>query len=60
MSAAIGGAIASLYGANFLCVVTPAEHLRHPSADDIREGTIASKIAAHCINVLRFKDEWAK
>jgi len=60
ISSAIGGAIAAFYGANFLCVVTPAEHLRHPNVDDIREGVIASKIAAHSVNVLRFKDEWKK
>ncbi len=57
VTSAIGGTIAAFYGANFLCVVTPAEHLRHPNADDIKEGTIASKIAAHCVNVLKFKDE---
>lgn len=57
ISAAIGGALAAFYGANFLCVVTPAEHLRHPSLKDIKEGTIATKIAAQSINLLRFKDE---
>jgi phosphomethylpyrimidine synthase len=60
ITSAIGGAIASLYGADFLCVVTPAEHLRHPTIDDIKDGVIASKIAAHCVNILRFKDEWEK
>ena len=58
ITSAIGGAIASLYGADFLCVVSPAEHLRHPDIEDIKEGTIASKIAAHCVNVLRFKEDW--
>jgi phosphomethylpyrimidine synthase len=57
ISGAIGGAIAALNGADFLCVVTPAEHLRHPSIEDIREGVIASKIAAHCVDLLRFPDE---
>jgi phosphomethylpyrimidine synthase len=57
ITSAIGGAIAAFHGADFLCVVTPAEHLRHPTVDDIKEGVIASRIAAHCINVLRFKDE---
>jgi len=57
---AIGGAVASFYGADFLCVVTPGEHLRHPSVEDIREGVIASKIAAHTVDVLRFKKEWEK
>jgi phosphomethylpyrimidine synthase len=57
ITSAIGGTIAAFYGADFLCVVTPAEHLRHPTVEDIKEGTIASKIAAHCVNVLNFKDE---
>lgn len=60
ITSAIGGAIAALHGADFLCVVTPAEHLRHPTIDDIRNGVIASKIAAHSVDVLRFKDEWEK
>ncbi len=47
ITAAIGGALAAMHGADFLCYVTPAEHLRLPSADDVREGVIASKIAAH-------------
>ena len=58
VTSAIGGAIASFYGADFLCVVTPAEHLRHPTVSDIREGVLASRIAAHSVNVLRFQDEW--
>ncbi len=44
---AIGGAIAASSGADFLCYVTPAEHLRLPDTSDVREGVIASKIAAH-------------
>jgi len=44
---AIGGAIAAASGADFLCYVTPAEHLRLPDVGDVREGVIASKIAAH-------------
>ncbi|MBU2044469.1 MAG: phosphomethylpyrimidine synthase ThiC [Candidatus Omnitrophica bacterium] len=60
ISSAIGGALAAFYGASFLCVVTPAEHLRHPSAEDIKDGVIASKIAAHSVDVLRFKDEWKR
>lgn len=60
ITSAIGAAMASLYGADFLCVVTPAEHLRHPTAEDIKEGVIASKIAAHSVDVLRFKDEWRR
>lgn len=45
---AIGGALAALHGANFLCYVTPAEHLCLPNIDDVREGVIASRIAAQC------------
>lgn len=60
ITSAIGGAIAASHGADFLCVVTPAEHLRHPDINDIREGVIASKIAAHSVDLLRFKDEWEK
>lgn len=47
ITGAIGGAIAAAAGADFLCYVTPAEHLRLPSLDDMREGIIASQIAAH-------------
>jgi phosphomethylpyrimidine synthase len=53
ISAAIGGALAAMAGADFLCYVTPAEHLRLPSADDVREGVIASRIAAHAADVAR-------
>lgn len=45
---AIGGALAAMHGANFLCYVTPAEHLCLPNTDDVREGVIASRIAAQC------------
>ncbi len=48
---AIGGAIAALNGADFLCYVTPSEHLALPTVDDVREGTIASKIAAHAADL---------
>ncbi|MBD3246750.1 MAG: phosphomethylpyrimidine synthase ThiC [Candidatus Omnitrophica bacterium] len=58
IASAIGGAIAAMAGADFLCVVTPAEHLRHPSVEDIRDGVIASRIAAHSVDLLRFPDEW--
>ncbi|ADO82962.1 phosphomethylpyrimidine synthase ThiC [Ilyobacter polytropus] len=47
ITSAIGGAIAASNGADFLCYVTPAEHLRLPTAEDVKEGIIASKIAAH-------------
>ncbi len=47
ITSAIGGALAAMHGADFLCYVTPAEHLRLPSVDDVKEGIIATKIAAH-------------
>ncbi|SDU56785.1 phosphomethylpyrimidine synthase ThiC [Desulfobacula phenolica] len=47
ITSAIGGALAAMHGADFLCYVTPAEHLRLPTADDVKEGIMASKIAAH-------------
>lgn len=51
ITAAIGGALAALAGADFLCYVTPAEHLRLPTPDDVREGVIASRIAAHAADL---------
>ncbi len=53
IAAAIGGALAALNGADFLCYVTPAEHLRLPTPADVREGLIASKIAAHAADVAK-------
>ncbi|MEM2560864.1 MAG: phosphomethylpyrimidine synthase ThiC [Candidatus Bathyarchaeia archaeon] len=50
---AIGGALAGLAGADFLCYVTPAEHLALPSVEDVKEGVIAAKIAAHAANIVR-------
>jgi phosphomethylpyrimidine synthase len=47
ITSAIGGAIAASHGVDFLCYVTPAEHLRLPTLEDMKEGIIASKIAAH-------------
>ncbi len=51
ITAAIGGAIAAASGADFLCYVTPAEHLRLPDAHDVREGLVATKIAAHAADI---------
>lgn len=51
ITSAIGGAIAAQNGANFLCYVTPAEHLRLPDEADVREGIVASKIAAHAADI---------
>ena len=53
ITSAIGGAIAAASGADFLCYVTPAEHLRLPDADDVKEGIIASKIAAHAADIAK-------
>ena len=52
---AIGGAIAAYYGADFLCYVTPSEHLSLPMVEDVKEGLIASKIAAHVADLTRGK-----
>ena len=53
ISAAIGGALASYYGADFLCYVTPSEHLRLPSIQDVKDGLIASRIAAHAADIAK-------
>jgi phosphomethylpyrimidine synthase len=50
---AIGGALAAAAGADFLCYVTPAEHLGLPTLDDVREGLMASKIAAHAADIVK-------
>ncbi len=61
ITSAIGGAIAASSGANFLCYVTPAEHLSLPSLEDVKEGVIASKIAAEAADVARgLPQAWAK
>lgn len=53
ITAAIGGAIAAWQGAAFLCYVTPAEHLALPNVDDVHQGIIASKIAAHAADIAK-------
>ena len=53
ITAAIGGAIAAMNGAAFLCYVTPAEHLALPNVDDVKQGIIASKIAAHAADIAK-------
>ncbi|AEC51012.1 Thiamine biosynthesis protein (thiC) [Pyrococcus sp. NA2] len=58
IAAAIGGAIAALNGADFLCYVTPAEHLGLPTVEHVKEGVIATKIAAHAVNLTRFEDDY--
>ncbi|MEK6796928.1 MAG: phosphomethylpyrimidine synthase ThiC [Spirochaetota bacterium] len=53
ITGAIGGAIAAKTGADFLCYVTPAEHLRLPDLEDVKEGVIAFKIAAHAADIAK-------
>lgn len=53
ITSAIGGAIAGAAGADFLCYVTPSEHLRLPDIEDVREGVIASRIAAHAADIAK-------
>ena len=53
ITGAIGGALAAYFGADFLCYVTPSEHLSLPTVEDVREGVIASRIAAHAADVAR-------
>ncbi len=61
ITAAIGGALSAACGADFLCYVTPAEHLRLPDLDDVREGIVASKIACHAADLakgVRDAEKW--
>ncbi|MBU1120483.1 MAG: phosphomethylpyrimidine synthase ThiC [archaeon] len=61
ITAAIGGALAAFHGADFLCYVTPAEHLSLPSIEDVKEGVIAGRIAAHAADIakgLKGAKEW--
>ncbi len=53
VACAIGGALAAAAGADFLCYVTPAEHLCLPSVEDVREGVVVTKIAAHAADIAR-------
>ena len=53
IACAIGGALAGMAGADFLCYVTPAEHLKLPTPEDVREGIIATRIAAHAADLAR-------
>ncbi len=53
ITSAIGGAIAGAAGADFLCYVTPSEHLRLPDLDDVRDGVIAARIAAHAADIAK-------
>jgi phosphomethylpyrimidine synthase len=55
ITGAIGGALAAVYGADFLCYLTPTEHLGLPGPDDVYEGVMASKIAAHSADIVKLK-----
>jgi len=59
ISGAIGGALAAAAGADFLCYVTPAEHLGLPTLEDVREGVVASKLAAHAADVVKLRGKAA-
>ncbi|MBF0338611.1 MAG: phosphomethylpyrimidine synthase ThiC [Nitrospirae bacterium] len=56
ITSAVGAALSASYGADFLCYVTPAEHLGLPFAEDVREGVIAAKIAAHIGDMVKLSD----
>ncbi|MCX6778315.1 MAG: phosphomethylpyrimidine synthase ThiC [Candidatus Micrarchaeota archaeon] len=58
ITAAIGGTVAAAAGADFLCVVTPSEHLAFPTVEDVRDGVIATKIAAHAADIVKGRGEW--
>jgi len=57
ITSAIGGAVAAMAGADFLCYVTPTEHLGLPRPEDVREGVIAARIAAHAADVARGRED---
>lgn len=57
---AIGGTIAALAGADFLCYVTPSEHLALPTINDVKEGVIAAKIAAHSADIAKLGKDKVK
>ncbi|ARN57815.1 phosphomethylpyrimidine synthase ThiC [Sedimentisphaera salicampi] len=60
ITSAIGGTAAAYYGASFLCYVTPREHLGLPDNEDVRQGVVASKIAAHSADVARGHNDSAQ
>ena len=60
ITSAIGGVMAGMAGADYLCYVTPSEHLALPNLDEVRRGVIASRIAAHAVNVARYGKKASK
>ena len=57
ITSAIGASLSSAYGADFICYVTPAEHLALPNVDDVREGVMAARIAAHVGDMVKLKNK---
>jgi phosphomethylpyrimidine synthase len=57
LTSGIGGALSAAFGADFLCVVTPSEHLALPTADDVKEGVIAARIAAHTADIVKLGEQ---
>ena len=60
ITSAIGGTLAAFYGADYLCYVTPAEHLRLPDLNDVKEGVVATKIAAHAADIAKYGIKYRK
>ncbi len=60
IAGAIGGALAASVGADFLCYLTPAEHLKLPDEQDVKEGIIASRIAAHAADMVKYGSKFRK
>ncbi|MDD3421655.1 MAG: phosphomethylpyrimidine synthase ThiC [Methanocellales archaeon] len=60
ITGAIGGSVAGMHGADFLCMTSPSEHLSLPTVEDVKEGTIVTKIAAHIADLVRIKDRAKK
>lgn len=60
ISSAIGAAVAAAAGADYICVVTPSEHLALPTAEDVREGVMAARIAAHAGDVAKYGEKFAE
>lgn len=57
VTSGIGGALSAAFGADFLCIVTPSEHLALPTVDDVKEGVIAARIAAHAADIVKLSEK---
>ena len=60
ITGAIGGSVAGMHGVDFLCMTSPSEHLSLPTVEDIKEGTVVTKIAAHTADLVKIKDRAKK